>query len=102
MKALKSKNESMTFAEVEGYEHQKMDEVLVYLKSIVDSTDSTDDEKANVMVNMSKKLGEWRAMILLEGLLSDEKTYLKDIFGEDFEDDTVVIEEVDANGDALS
>lgn len=84
---------SFTYKEASELEEIKLSETLLYFKNVVDQLDISDEEKSNIMVNLSHKLGEWRSMIILRGVLMEEADYIHDTFGEEYAD-MVSIEEV--------
>lgn len=76
MRALIGKTETITLEEAIGFRDKAMTEFLYYMRSIVDEATDDEDERADISVNMAKKLESVTSACEFVGVLIGDDAYI--------------------------
>lgn len=79
MRALVGKAERITLEEAMDFRDKASTDFLYYMKSIVDEATDDEEERADISVNMAKKLSNLMTSCELVGVLMDDDMYVSTI-----------------------
>lgn len=79
MKALKSTQETFTYADAQELADKLLTEYIYYLYTIVQEATEDNEERSNIIVNMSGKLSKLLSSYIGVGVLKDEEEWFEEI-----------------------